>query len=97
MANFTVTPEALRTAAKRLETEALNFENASKVAKASADSLAANWVGDSQKAFVQEQEKAYTWYLAMTELARQYSTFLNHAASEYESADQQASGVISSR
>lgn len=97
MANFTVTPEALRSAAKRLETEALNYENASKVAKASADSLAANWEGDAQKAFVAEQEKAYAWYLEMTEIARQYAVFLNTAAAEYESADHQASGVISSK
>lgn len=97
MANFTVTPEALLSAAKRLETEALNYENASKVAKASADALAANWEGDSQKAFVQEQEKAYTWYIAMAELARQYSRFLTQAADTYRIADQQASGVIQSR
>lgn len=95
MANFTVTPEALRAAAKRLEGDATNFENASKAAKAAADALAANWIGDSQKAFVSEQEKAYGWYTEMTALARQYSAFLSRAAAEYEMSDAQASGVIS--
>lgn len=97
MANFTVTPEALRSAAKRLETEALNYENASKVAKASADSLAANWEGNAQKAFVAEQEKAYAWYMEMANLARNYAAFLHNAAAEYETADHQASGVITSK
>ena len=94
MPNFTVTPEELRAAAKKLENEALNYESASKTAKASADALIANWVGDSQKAFAAEQEKAYNWYMEMTTLARQYSQFLSRAASEYETADAQAAGVI---
>ncbi|HNW87241.1 MAG TPA: WXG100 family type VII secretion target [Candidatus Limiplasma sp.] len=95
MAKFTVTPGELRAAAKKLETEASNYENASKAAKSAADALAAGWVGDAQKAFVSEQEKAYNWYVEMTTLARQYSAFLTRAASEYETADSQASGIIS--
>lgn len=94
MAIFTATPEALRTASKRLESDATNFENASKAAKAAADALAANWVGDSQRAFVSEQEKAYGWYMEMSALARQYSAFLSRAAAEYELADAQASSTI---
>lgn len=95
MAKFTVTPGELRAASKKLETEATNYESASKAAKASADALAAGWVGDAQKAFVSEQEKAYNWYTEMTALARQYSAFLSRAAAEYETADAQASGIIS--
>ena len=97
MANFSVNTEALRAAAKQLEIDALNYENASKVAKAAADALAANWIGDSQKAFVSEQEKAFTWYSEMTAVARQYSAFLVRAAAEYEVADGESSSVINAR
>ncbi len=94
MANFTVTPESLRSASKRLDSEAANYEAASKAAKAAADALAANWVGDAQSAFVSEQERANAWYMEMAALARQYSAFLNSAAAKYELADAQAHSSI---
>lgn len=97
MAKFTVNPQSLRDAATKVENEALNYENASKVAKSSADTLASSWVGDAQKAFVAEQEKANAWYLQMAELARQFAAFLRKAASEYEIADSEATQTIGAK
>ncbi len=95
MAKFTVTPGNFARRQKSLKPKRPITKNASKAAKSAADALAAGWVGDAQKAFVSEQEKAYNWYVEMTTLARQYSAFLTRAASEYETADSQASGIIS--
>lgn len=94
MAEFKVTPEMLRTAAQKVESEADNFESAAKAAKGSADQLIAQWEGDAQKVFASEQQRAHTWYLQMSTLARQYAVALRKAANEYEQADRSAASTI---
>jgi WXG100 family type VII secretion target len=97
MAQFSVTPESLTTAAGKIESESLNYENASKVAKSSADTLSSAWVGDAQKVFVSEQERAYGWYLQMAIIARDYAAFLRQAANDYVTTDGDSATTISSK
>ena len=97
MANFKATAESMRAAAAKVDSEAQNFESASKAAKSAADSLAASWEGDAQKVFVQEQDKANVWYIKMAEIVRQYGVFLRESAAKYEEADRQSASVIGAK
>lgn len=97
MANFNVSPEMLRNAAKKLDSEIENYQQASTQAMTAGRALAGDWEGDAQKAFTAEQEKASGWYNEMVTIARQYSVALNNAANEYERADQQSSSEITKK
>lgn len=97
MSTFSLTVESLRQSAQKIENEALNYENASKVAMAAADELKAGWKGDAQVAFANEQERAKTWYLQMASVAREYASALRAAAAEYERADAESATAIASR
>jgi len=97
MSQFTLTIESLRQSAQKIENEALNYENASKVAMAAADELKAGWKGDAQVTFANEQENAKAWYLKMAEVARQYAAALRFAAAEYERADAESATTIAAR
>ena len=97
MSIFSLTPESLRQSAQKIENEALNYENASKVAMMAADELKAGWEGNAQKTFASEQENAKMWYLKMAEISRQYAAALRAAAAEYERADAESATAIASR
>ena len=97
MAKFKATAEQMRSAAKKLESEALNYENASKAAKEAADQLTSKWEGDAREVFVSEQDRANTWYIQMAQIVRQYAQALDRAAQAYQTADQQAAGEITRR
>jgi len=97
MAKFLATGEQMRKAATELDNEAMNYENASKVAMAAADQLASKWEGDAQKVFVAEQQQAKNWYLQMAAIVRQYAAALQKAAKDYQSADTEAARDISRR
>ena len=97
MANFLATAEQMRAAAGKLETEATNYESASKAAKRSADDLTSRWEGDAQRVFVTEQQQAFAWYLQMAQIVRQYAQALRQAAQKYQTADAEAASDISRR
>lgn len=97
MSQFSATIESLREGAQKIENEALNYENASKVAMAAADELKAGWQGDAQVAFANEQEQAKMWYLRMAEIARDYAAALRFAAAKLESTDQESAASINQR
>jgi WXG100 family type VII secretion target len=85
---------AMREAAKKLQTEATNYESATKAAMTAGRNLGAQWAGDARDAFVDEQTRAEGWYKKMTELLREYASTLNVAAQKYEDADAQAKSDI---
>ena len=97
MANFLATANAMREAASKLESEANNYEAASKTAKQAADNLTAQWEGNAQRVFVTEQQQAYQWYLQMARIVRQYASTLRVAAAKYEQADRDAAKEIAKR
>lgn len=89
--------QAMRDAAKKLQTEATSYENASSGAMTAAKNLGGQWAGDARDAFVDEQTKAEGWYKKMAELIRDYASALNVSAQKYENADAQAKADIKKR
>lgn len=87
----------LQRAASNITDNANDYENAAKNLKAAADELAATWSGDSQVAFVNEQQQAYEWYVKMAEVCRQYAQALNQAAQKYIETDNEAASTIKAR
>jgi len=94
---FTAQAQAMRDAAKQLQTQATSYENASNGAMTAAKTLCGQWAGDARDAFMDEQTRAEGWYKKMAELLRDYASVLNVAAQKYETADAQAKCDIKRR
>ena len=97
MANITVTISELQNAAEKISQACEQYQAAANSLKSAADALAATWEGDSQVAFVNEQEQANAWYLKMAEIVNEYVAEMKAAASKYEETDQEAAQTIRSR
>ena len=92
-----VTVSELQQAATNINNSADDYENAATALKSAADELASTWEGDSQVAFVDEQERAYQWYQKMAEICREFANAMQQAAQKYEETDAQATSTIRSR
>lgn len=92
-----VTISELQSAASNITNYANDYENAAKSLKSAADELAAAWSGDSQVAFVNEQQQAYEWYVKMAEICRNYAQAMNQAAQKYTETDNEAASAIKAR
>lgn len=95
MSKFQVTPEELRSAARKIEQNLSDYQQANDAAINAGMDLAGKWEGDAQKAFVQEQEKVRQWYGQMANVVKTYSTALTAAADAYLTADETARSSIS--
>ena len=62
MAQFQVTISEMQNAASKIKQAASDFLSTANAVNSAATALASSWEGDSQKAFAEEQEKAYNWY-----------------------------------
>ncbi len=89
-----VTISELQSASSKIMQYAGDYQNAANSLKAAADELAATWEGDSQVAFVAEQEAACEWYTKMAAICEQYAQSMATAASNYQSTDTEAAGII---
>ncbi len=87
----------LQSAANKITQAAGDYQNAVESLKSAADQLAATWEGDSQVAFVTEQEAAYNWYKKMVALCEEYAQSMNVAAARYMETDAQAASTIKAR
>lgn len=94
MGKYDVTIQALREAAGKFEQHVNDYLDATTAAEGSAQTLASEWEGDAQTAFVEEQTRTFQWYRQMAELARAYGRTLESAAAKYEAADAEAAGTI---
>lgn len=92
-----VTVSELQSAATNIDSSANDYESAATALKNAADALAATWEGDSQRAFVEEQNKAYEWYKKMAEICREFANAMKTAAQKYEETDAQATSTIRSK
>lgn len=92
-----VTISELQSAASTITQATSDYRSAADTLKAAADELAASWEGDSQAAFVAEQEQAFAWYTKMAEIGEQYAETLNKAAQNYADTDAEAASAIRSR
>ncbi len=97
MARFEVTVSEMTSAANKISQEAENFLNVAGQVMAGAEALAQSWEGDSQVAFVQEQQKANEWYKKMVEIVKTYVQNLQNTAKKYQEADAEAASNIKSK
>lgn len=89
-----VTISELQSAASKIAQSAADYRSAADALKSAADELASTWEGDSQVAFVSEQEQAYNWYCKMAEICQQYSQAMSQAAQRYTETDAEAASTI---
>ena len=92
-----VTISELQSAANNINQYAQDYKSAADSLKSAADALAGTWEGDSQVAFVTEQEQAYNWYTRMSELCVEYANAMKDAAQKYADTDTQAANNIRQR
>ena len=97
MAIIQVTVSEMQNAVNKISQAAENFLNAAGQTFTAAQTLAESWEGDSQVAFVAEQQKANEWYKKMVEIVNTYVQSLQTAAKNYQEADAQAAANIKSR
>lgn len=97
MANIMVTISELQNAADKIAQACEQYQAAANSLKSAADALAATWEGDSQVAFVNEQEQANAWYLKMADIVNEYVAQMKAAAAKYEETDASAAQTIRSR
>jgi len=98
MANqIVVTLPEVTAASTTIEQAVDTYEQASKSLKAAADNLASTWDGDSHNAFVQQQERAFTWYTEMVRIVRTYAAALKDAVKDYDAADKESASEIKKR
>ncbi len=89
-----VTISELQSAASKITQYAADYLSAADSLKAAADELAATWEGDSQIAFVAEQQAAYDWYKKMAAICEEYANSMNTAAQRYIDTDSEAASTI---
>ena len=92
-----VTISELQSAAGKITQYAADYQSAADSLKAAADELAATWEGDSQVAFVSEQQAAYDWYKKMAAICEEYANSMNTAAQRYMETDSEAASTIRSK
>ena len=92
-----VTISELQNAASKISQSAADYQSAADSLKAAADELASTWEGDSQVAFVAEQQQAYEWYKKMASICEQYAQSMNMAAQRYQETDAEAASAIRAR
>ncbi len=96
MARFEATISELMNAANRISQAAEDFRNTAQQVFSAAQQLAGTWEGDSQVAFVNEQEQANQWYNKMMDIVSTYVESLQKAAEAYQKADEEAAANIKS-
>lgn len=89
-----VTISELQTAGNKINQYAQDYRTAAESLKAAADQLASTWEGDSQVAFVNEQQNAYNWYKNMAAICEQYAQSMLTAAQKYQQTDAEAAQTI---
>lgn len=92
-----VTISELQSAASKITENAEAYKTAADALKAAADNLAGTWEGDSQVAFVSEQEQAYNWYVKMAQICETYAQSMRTAAENYAQSDAEAASTIRSK
>jgi len=84
MARFEVSFPEMQAAANKIAQEAQNFLDAANQVLAGAEALGQTWEGDSQVAFMNEQQQANEWYKQMVDIVNTYVTMLQNAVQKYQ-------------
>ena len=75
---------------------AAEYRKAAGKAKTAADNLAANWEGEAQAAFVEEQSKAYGWHMQMCDIAESFGRAIRATLEKYRDGEQTIGEIIKS-
>ena len=94
MPRFEVTISEMFSAAAKMHQAAEDYLAAACKVYAAAEVLGQSWEGDSQKAFMAEQQKAVEWFKKMAALVESYVQAIQRAAKAYQQADAQAARGI---
>lgn len=94
MPRFEVTISEMFSAAAKMHQAAEDYLAAACKVYAAAEVLGQSWEGDSQKAFMAEQQKAVEWFKKMAALVESYVQAIQRAAKAYQQADEQAARGI---
>ena len=70
------------------------YRNAVQKAQNAGNALAADWEGEAQKVFVQEQAQAYRWHMSIYDIVFAFAKTLRDTASKYEQAENQITSLI---
>ena len=97
MPRFEVTISEMQNAANKISQAAQDFLNAAEQTFSAAEALGQSWEGDSQVAFMAEQQQANAWYKKMVDIVNTYVSSLQNAAKVYQEADTQSASNIKSR
>jgi len=97
MARYEVTFSEMQAAANKIAQEAQNFLDAANQVMAGAEALSQTWEGDSQVAFINEQQQANEWYKKMVDIVNTYVTMLQNAVQKYEESEGQVTSTITAR
>jgi len=97
MPRFEVTISEMQNAANKISQAAQDFLNAAGQTFSAAEALGQSWEGDSQVAFMAEQQQANAWYKKMVEIVNTYVSSLQNAAKTYQEADAQSASNIKSK
>lgn len=92
--NIMVTISELQSSADKIAQACEQYQAAANSLKSAADELAGTWEGDSQVAFVNEQEQANQWYLKMADIVNEYVAQMKAAAAKYQETDASAAQTI---
>ena len=92
--NIMVTISELQSSADKIAQACEQYQAAAYSLKSAADELAGTWEGDSQVAFVNEQEQANQWYMKMADIVNEYVAQMKAAAAKYQETDASAAQTI---
>ena len=70
------------------------YEGAVENCKTAAADLASKWEGDAQKAFVAQQENAYSWHKQILSVVRQMIDVIRKAVDMYNEMEDAVKGIV---
>lgn len=94
MVDWAVEVAKLAIAEAEIQKALAEYRQTVQTVKAAGDSLAANWEGDAQKAFVVEHENAYKWHMSIMDIVMSYINTIKQTAEKYTSADDAVKQII---
>ena len=91
---FLVQAAELIQAANEMNQATEIYESAVDSCKSAAADLASKWEGDAQKAFVAQQENAYSWHKQILSVVRQMIDVIHKAVDLYNQMEDAVKSVV---
>lgn len=94
MSTWLVTISALIRYAKEARAAQAQLNEAKDAMKAAAEELCSKWTGDAATAFAQEQGVLDNWFTRLIEVASEYISLVESAATKYEEEETALAGKV---